>query len=93
MPCFNTDCSHILSKILLDQTRPILKIKGMDAIFQKNGKKMLKKYLGRNKNLGRNLQIWKYVEKGQVIACDNHIQKNARTGTAKETKSFYKYFW
>ena len=57
-------------------TRPILESKGMRAIFQKRGKKMLKK--GKIfENLGKNVQNLKI---GQVIACDiarNKLQEKA----------------
>ena len=42
--------------------RPILESKGMHAIFQKKGKIWAKMY-----------NIWKYFEKGQVIAWDYHM--------------------
>ena len=44
----------------------------MGTIFQKKGKEMLKK--GRMfEKLGKNVQNLKYVDKGQVIACDNRM--------------------
>ena len=46
---------------------PILESKGMCAIFQKKVKKMLK-------NVKKGENIWKYFEKGQVIACDYRTQ-------------------
>ena len=48
---------------------PILESKGMRAIFQKKGKDKVKK--GKIfENSGKMYKIWKYFEKGQVIACD-----------------------
>ena len=49
---------------------PILESKGMRAIFQKKGKKRAK-YL---KIWAKMYKIWKYFEKGQVIACDYRTQ-------------------
>ena len=43
------------------------------AIFQKKGKKMLKK-TKISENLGKNVQNLKYFETGQVIACDNRLK-------------------
>ena len=59
------------------ETGPILESKGMHAIFEKKGKKMLRK--GKK---GQNIQkfwqkiykMWKSFEKGRVIACDYHTQ-------------------
>ena len=57
---------------------PILESKGMTAIFwtrqkrPKNVKKGKKRKI--SENLGKNVQIWKYFEKGQVIACDYRTQ-------------------
>ena len=49
---------------------PILESKGMGVIFQKKGKKMLKR--GEIfENLIKNVQNLKYFEKRQVIVCDN----------------------
>ena len=55
---------------------PILGSKGMRAIFQKKGPKKKKgqkraKYL---KNWAKMYKIWKYFEKGQMIACEYHTQ-------------------
>ena len=44
---------------------------------RKKSKKMLKK--GKIfENLDKNAQNWRYLEKGQVIACDYHMQWTAR---------------
>ena len=58
---------------------PILESKGMTAIFWTQGKKdqkMLKKGKKRkiSEHLGKNVQTWKYFEKGQMIACDYRTQ-------------------
>ena len=53
--------------------------KGMGAIFQKEGKEMLKKDQILE-NWAKTNKTWKYFEKRQVIACDNRAQKTARMG-------------
>ena len=48
-------------------------------ILQKKDKKCSKgeKYL---KNVGKNVQNLAYVDKGHLIACNNHMQQAARIG-------------
>ena len=55
-------------------SRSILESKGMHAIFQKKGKKGEKIFENIWK-FGQKYKIWKYFEKGQVIACDYHTHK------------------
>ena len=58
---------------LLKTSGPIPESKGMRAIFQKKDKKRAKK--GKIfENLGKNVQNLIYSEKGQVTACDYHMQ-------------------
>ena len=72
-------CYHIEIPFIVPES--ILESKGMGAIIQNKGKKMLKraKYL---KIWAEMYEIWKYLEKGQVIACDNRTQYTVRIGPA-----------
>ena len=61
--------------------KPILESKGMRAIFQKKGKKRVNKNVKKGqkrvkylKICAKTYKIWKYSEKGQVIACDYRTQ-------------------
>ena len=53
---------------------PILESKGMCVIFQKKGKKNVKKRAKYLKIWARTLKIWKYFENEHVNACDYTMQ-------------------
>ena len=53
---------------------PILESKGMHAIFKKTGKKKFFKMAKYLEIWAKMYNIWKYFEKGLVIACDYRTQ-------------------
>ena len=61
-----------------DRSEPILESKDMHATFQRMGKKGKKKKAKYSK-------LWKYLEKGQVIACDYCTHWTVRIGPADIT--------